>query len=145
MRARTTAEKTKVDVTLPEGLTYSSHSTATGTYANGVWSIGELAVTNGANDDTNDDSPTLTITATVDAETHGETLTAKATISATETVSITEGTEDGGKEVVTYQVPVPDPTPGNNTDYGHGYGSERSQCEPDVCGGSVRCGELLRA
>ena len=110
-----TSEKTKVDVALPEGLTYSSHSTATGTYANGVWSIGELAVTNDDNTATNDDSPTLTITATVDAETHGKTLAASATISATETVAITEGTEDGGKEVVTYHVPVPDPTPGNNT------------------------------
>ena len=113
-----TAEKTKVDVALPEGLTYSSHSTATGTYANGVWSIGELAVTNDDNTATNDDSPTLTITAAVDAGTHGKKLDVEATISATETVSITEGTEDGGKEVVTYHVPVPDPTPGNNTDTG---------------------------
>jgi len=105
------AEKTKVDVALPDGLTYSSHSTETGTYdtTTGVWSIGEFA--NGA-------SATLTITATVDAETHGKTLTAKATISATEAVSITEGTEDGGKEVVTYHVPVPDPTPGNDMDTG---------------------------
>ena len=101
-----TAEKTRVDVALPDGLTYSSHSTATGTYANGVWSIGEFA--NGA-------SATLTITAAVDAETHGQTLGARATISATEAVAITEGTEDGGKEVVTHHVPVPDPTQGNNT------------------------------
>ena len=101
-----TAEKTKVDVALPEGLTYSSDSTATGTYADGVWSIGEFA--NGA-------SATLTITATVDAETHGKKLDVKATISATETVAITEGTEDGGKEIVEYGVPVPDPTPGNDT------------------------------
>ncbi len=99
------AQETKVDVTLPDGLTYSSHSTATGTYANGVWSIGEFA--NGA-------SATLTITATVDAETHGTALTAKAMIYATEPVEITE-TVSGVETVMTYHVPVPDPTPGNNT------------------------------
>ena len=91
------AEKTKVDVALPDGLTYSSHSTATGTYANGVWSIGEFA--NGA-------WATLTITATVDAETHGQDLTVNAAISATETVTTNSGD---------YDVPVPDPTPRDNT------------------------------
>lgn len=90
-------EKTKVDVALPEGLTYSSHSTATGTYANGVWSIGEFA---------NDASATLTITATVGAETHGQDLTVSAAISATETVTTNSGD---------YDVPVPDPTPRDNT------------------------------
>ena len=90
------APKTKVDVTLPEGLTYFSHNTATGTYANGVWSIGEFA--NGA-------SATLTITATVDADTRGQDLSVEATISATETVTTVSGT---------HQVPVPDKTPRNN-------------------------------
>ena len=91
------AEKTKVDVALPNGLTYSSHSTAKGTYANGVWSIGEFA---------NDAWATLTITATVGAETHGQDLTVNAAISATETVTTNSGT---------YPVPVPDPTPRDNT------------------------------
>ncbi|MYE54118.1 MAG: DUF11 domain-containing protein [Chloroflexi bacterium] len=91
------AEKTEVDVALPDGLTYSSHSTATGTYANGVWSIGEFA--SGA-------SAVLTIMATVDAETHGEDLTVNAAISAKETVTTNSGT---------YDVPVPDPDPRNNT------------------------------
>ena len=91
------AEKTKVDVVLPDGLTYSSHSTATGAYADGVWSISEFA--NGA-------SATLTIKARVDAETHGQDLTVNAAISATETVTTNSGN---------HEVPVPDPTPGNNT------------------------------
>ena len=102
------AKKTKVDVTLPEGLTYSSHNAATGTsYAstNGVWTIGEMA--SGA-------SKTLTVTAAVDAGTHGKALTVGTAISATEPVKITE-TVDGVKKEVTYDVPVPDPTPGNNT------------------------------
>jgi len=93
-----TAPSTKVDVDLPEGLTYSSHNTATGNYdsAAGVWTINNFA--NGA-------SATLSITATVDAETHGQDLTAKATISATETVTTVSGT---------YEVPVPDKNPNNN-------------------------------
>ncbi len=94
------AEETEVAVTLPEGLTYKSHNTTAGTYANGVWTIDEFA---------NAASATLTMKATVDAGTHGQTLTAKATISATETVTTNSGDHD---------VPVPDPTPGNNTDTG---------------------------
>ena len=104
-----TAPSTKVDVVLPDGLTYKSHDAATGTTyvaTNGVWTIGALA---------KDASKTLTVKATVDAETHGQALTANATISATEAVKITEENENGVKEVKTYHVPVPDPTPGNNT------------------------------
>ena len=123
MRARTRRRSTKVDVTLPEGLTYSSHDTATGTYADGVWSIGELAVTNDDNPATNDDSPTLTITATVDAGTHGQDLTVKAAIYSTEAVEVTEDlrrTRRGRtlRKLVTHHVRVPDPIPGNNTAMG---------------------------
>ena len=97
-----TAPSAKVDVSLPEGLTYLSHNTATGTYDStaGAWTINQFA--NGA-------SATLTITATVDADTRGKALTAKATISATETVTTNSGT---------YDVPVPDQTPDNNMDTG---------------------------
>ena len=97
-----TAEETKVDVALPEGLTFSSAQTATGTYdsTTGVWTIGNFA--NGA-------SATLTITATVDAETHGQDLTVKAAISATETVTTNSGT---------YDVPVPDQDASNDMDTG---------------------------
>ena len=97
-----TAPSAKVDVALPEGLTYLSHNTATGTYDStaGAWTINQFA--NGA-------SATLTITATVDADTRGKALTAKATISATETVTTNSGT---------YDVPVPDKTPDNNMDTG---------------------------
>ena len=98
-----TAPSTKVDVTLPEGLTYSSHSPSALTFADGdgdgiwTWDIGGLA---------SSASMTLTVTATVDAETHGETLAARATIYATETVTTNSGN---------HEVPVPDPTPDNNT------------------------------
>ena len=94
-----TAPSTKVDVPLPDGLTYSSQVAATGTTYDAtteVWTIGALA---------KDASKTLTITATVDAGTHGQTLTAKATISATETVTTNSGT---------YEVSVPDEDPDNN-------------------------------
>ena len=127
------AEKTEVDVTLPKidgkGLTYRPPH-ATGTYADGVWSIGELAVTDDDNTETSDDSPTLTITATVDENTHGQELTVDATISATESVTITEtkldendqpvvdGNGNTVKEAVTRPVPVPDPNPTNNTPMG---------------------------
>ena len=128
-----TAPKTKVEVSLPDGLTYLSHTTDTTdtiecpdpagvsnptqeTYCpgTGAWAVGSLAVTNDENTQTDDDSPTLTITASVDAETHGETLTAEATISATETVEITE-TVDDVDTVKTYHVPVLDPDTGNDT------------------------------
>ena len=94
------APSAKVDVTLPDGLTSPSIRPSTGTYADGVWDIGELAVTNGNN------APTLTIKATVGAGTLGHALTAKATISATETLTTTSGT---------HHVPVPDSDPDNNT------------------------------
>ena len=97
------APETKVEVSLPEGLTYSSHDAPTGTSYNsttGDWTWNEDISF------ASDASKTLTITATVDAETHGETLAARATISATETVTTNSGD---------YDVPVLDPTPGNNT------------------------------
>ena len=120
------APETKVEVALPEGLTYSSHTAATGTTydpATGVWTWDE--------DEDNSlgsgSSETLTITATVDAGTHGQDLTVEATISATEPVYITEPKKDANGNVVvdddgnvvevvkTYHVPVPDPDPDNNT------------------------------
>ena len=105
-----TAPGTKVEVNLPEGLTYSSHVAASGTsYDSGVWAINDLA--NGA-------SKTLTITARVKEGTRGETLKVKATISATETLQIKELVENEQGEdevtVVTYHVPVPDKVSGNN-------------------------------
>ncbi|MDE2787454.1 MAG: hypothetical protein OXL37_12430 [Chloroflexota bacterium] len=100
------APETKVKVTLPEGLTYSTHNAAMGTYdpATGMWTINNLAA--GA-------SKTLTITATVDEGTHGKKLTVKAMISATEPVQITE-TVDGEATLKTYPVPVLDPNAGND-------------------------------
>ena len=97
------APNAKVDVALPEGLTYWAHS-GEGTYADGVWTIGELA---------KDASKILFITASVDRGTHGKALASKATISATEPVKVTE-TVDGVQTEVTHHVPVPDPTPGND-------------------------------
>ena len=117
------AEKTRVDVALPEGLSYSSHVAATGTgydSATGVWTVGELA--SGA-------SKTLTITAKVDAGTRGKALTTQATISATEAVEITE-TVKNEKTVVTYQVPVPDPNPGNDTAAGTTTVASKTNADP---------------
>ncbi len=76
-----TATNTKVDVTLPEGLTYSSHDPDTDTFADGdgdgirTWIVGNLA---------KDASKTLTITATVDQQTRGEELSVSAKAYATE-------------------------------------------------------------
>ena len=88
-----TAADTQVTVTLPAGLTYSSHSTATGTYtpspgdpAPGIWAVGDLEVTNDENTDTSDDSPTLTIAATVADGTRGHAQTVHAAILAHETI-----------------------------------------------------------
>ena len=93
------AEETTVKVTLPEGLTRSSHEAPAGTEyraANGIWTINNFA--GGA-------SETLTIKATVDAQPPGKELDLGATISATETVTTVSGT---------FEVPVPDPDPSNN-------------------------------
>ena len=84
-----TAKNTKVDVTLPEGLTYKNHTTTIydpqtrtwvthpSTYdaATSVWSVGDLAVGK---------SPLLTITATIDDGTRGEEIKVKASIYATD-------------------------------------------------------------
>ncbi len=78
---------TEVDVVLPDGLTYESATTDTGSYdpATGVWTIGNLGVTDDGDDATDDTpSPTLTITATVADGTRGQEQTVTATISATE-------------------------------------------------------------
>ena len=123
-----TAPGTKVEVPLPKGLTHSSHVATTGTYdsSTGVWTIGDLAVTNDDNPVTTDDSPTLTITATVDTGTRGKTLKVKAMISATETLHIKEiardengapRKNDQGEYVLvdqSYDVAVPDQVSGNN-------------------------------
>ena len=97
-----TAPSARVDVPLPEGLTYSAHRTETGTYdpTAGVWTFNQFA--NGA-------SATLAITATVDAGTHGQLLTVHSTISATETLTTSSGT---------HKVPVPDKNPANDMDTG---------------------------
>lgn len=127
-----TAPNTNVDVRLPDGLTYSGHTTdTTGTIecpdpdggptstqetycpGTGVWAVGSLDVTDDQNTATDDDPPTLTITASVDAGTYGETLTTEATIAATEPVQITE-TVDGVETVKTYDVPVLDPSSSND-------------------------------
>ena len=91
-----TATNTKVDVTLPEGLTYLSHVAPTGTTydsATGVWTMGDLA---------KDASKTLTVTATVDAQTGGKQLEVSAKIYATEHFDSSE-------------VEELDPNPINNT------------------------------
>ncbi len=96
-----TAPSTKVEVTLPEELSYSSHTPTTDTFTDSnedgvlTWDAGSLA---------SGESKTLVITAAVDGGTHGKTLKVEATVSATETV------EAGG---VQHEVPVADPNPSN--------------------------------
>ena len=96
-----TAPSAKVDVALPEGLTYSSHAPAADAFAESdgagvrTWDAGSLE--SGA-------SKTLTVTAAVDAETRGRTLDIGATISATETI------EAAGEQ---HEVSVADPDPSN--------------------------------
>ena len=108
------AQETKVDVALPEGLTYSSHAPASDTFTKSedVWNWDAGRMDPGA-------SKILTITATVDAGTHGKNLGVEATISATEPVKITETVKNDkgqNEEVVkTYHVLVPDPGPTENT------------------------------
>ena len=108
------AQETKVDVALPEGLTYSSHAPASDTFTKSedVWTWNAGRMDPGA-------SKVLTITATVDAGTHGKNLGVEATISATEPVKITETVKNDkgqNEEVVkTYHVLVPDPGPTENT------------------------------
>ena len=116
------AEKTKVDVALPDGLEYVSHEPTTATFAEipdddtpadeesentcacdrpefeptHTWSLGAFA---------KDASQTLTITARVDQGTRGQEFKPKANISATQTVTTTSGN---------FEVPVPDKVSGNN-------------------------------
>ena len=84
------APDTKVDVTLPDGLTYSSHDPNTDTFADSdgdgiqTWQVGNLA---------KDASKTLTITATVADGTRGKEQTVTAHIFAIETFSSEEALE----------------------------------------------------
>ena len=106
------APKTGVDVTLPPGLTYSSHAPASDTFTDSdgdgvrTWDTGRLE--SGA-------SKTLTVKATVDAGTRGRELAVKAAISGTEAVEITETGDNGKKKEVEYDLPVADPNSSNDT------------------------------
>ena len=135
------AEKTKVDVSLPEGLVppvdgmpYPSQATK-GAYADGVWTIGSMCnPTVPANTESTPPEPecpqaaTLTITAKVKEGTRGTQQKVKATISATETLHIKEISRDSNGNPVknaqgdyvlvdqSYDVAVPDPVSGNDMD-----------------------------
>ena len=127
------APKTEVKVTLPEGLTYSSHSAATETTydsATGVWGIENLGITNDENDPTEDDSPTLTITAVVGSNIRGQELAVKATIAGTEETDITEIVNGVPNKVVGYDLPVADPQPGNDMATGTVTVASSSNVEP---------------
>ena len=79
-----TATSTKVDVTLPDGLTYLSHSPTTDAFDDSdgdgtrTWSVGDLA---------KDASKTLVITARVGAQTGGKQMEVTAEIYATEHIA----------------------------------------------------------
>jgi len=112
LRGPDDAPETKVQVTLPEGLTNVRKVSVMDDYnfSTGVWNVGNLV--SGATDN-------LLLTATVAAGTRGQELAVEAAISATETLNIKEVTEnEAGEEVVTtvrYHVAVPDKVSGNNT------------------------------
>ena len=84
------APHTKVQVDLPEGLTYGSSSAASGSYDadTGLWDVGALAAP--ASGDADPTTATLAITATVDAGTRGQDLTTTASIWATENIGASE-------------------------------------------------------
>jgi len=117
------APATKVEVTLPEGLTNVRKDSVEDDYnsSTGVWNVGNLV--SGANDN-------LLLTATVADETHGQELAVKATISATETLVITESAEDGQKVAKTYHVPVLDPNPANDMATGTTTVATKSNVDP---------------
>ena len=87
-----TATSTHVDVSLPPGLVPPdgaqdfTYSPSQGTYdsGTGVWTLGDLTVTDDENDPTDDDSPTLTITAEVADGMRGVEQVVTADIYATE-------------------------------------------------------------
>ena len=114
------APNTKVNVTLPSELVIPTGvmpQATKGAYADGVWTIGSMCETTVAATGDEPECPqeaTLTITAEVDSNTRGQTLTVEATVTATEPVQITE-TVDGTETVKTYQVPVLDTNPDNDT------------------------------
>ena len=88
------ATATKVDVTLPTGLTYVSATPGanSGTYdsATGVWTVGNMAAPTttgtGENQTTTYATASLVVKATVDAGTRGQALETEAEIYATETI-----------------------------------------------------------
>ena len=103
---------TGVDVTLPPGLTYMSHTPAGDNFTDddgdGVrtWNTGSIAA--GA-------SKSLAITAMVDAGTRGKELAVAAAISGTENIRIIQGTDEEGDNIVDeYAVPVADTNSSND-------------------------------
>ena len=76
---------TKVTMELPQGLTYVSSTTVTGSYdsATSIWSLGNMAAPDNMTGPT---TATLTITATVADGTRGKPLEVTATIGATEVI-----------------------------------------------------------
>ena len=79
-----TATSAKVDVTLPDGLTYGAAQAETGTYDAGVWEVGDLD---------KDAEATLTLTATVAEGTRGQELAVMAEIYATEHIGSSDVVE----------------------------------------------------
>ena len=124
------ATNTKVDVNLPDGLTYSSDVAATDTSydsAAGVWTIGDLA---------KDASKTLTVTATAAEGFSGQQQTVKANIYATESADSvhaleldpnTENNMDDASVLVT-GIPNVDPVFGVRCIIDHGLAVNADVC-----------------
>ncbi len=103
---------TKVDVALPQELTYSStrpnNVSFTDRDSDGVWTWDTGNMASGT-------TKVMTAIAKVDKkESRGRKLVVKATISGTEPVKITETDTAGDKTVRTYPLPAVDPDPDNN-------------------------------
>ena len=103
---------TKVDVALPQELTYSStrpnNVSFTDRDSDGVWTWDTGSMASGT-------TKVMTAIAKVDKkESRGRKLVVKATISGTEPVKITETDAAGKMTVKTYPLPPADPNPDNN-------------------------------
>ena len=81
-----------VKVPLPDGLTFVSATTASGSYDSntGIWSVGTMVAPPNA---ANPTRATLTLTATVDAGTRGESMEVSAIIGGIETIGASKVTE----------------------------------------------------
>ena len=122
------AEVTEVQVNLPEGLTYSSHDTASGTYdsATGVWSVGSMEAPTG--DDPTEATLTITVSAAANTQRPGPG---------------DHGHHPGQGNHRFLRGPGAGPGHDQQHQLRHGHAAVGGQRGPDVRGGAVGPGERL--